>query len=179
MNSLPRAICCLLAALVCAPGLAAEPVAPVLTQEQLYQKLLDLDTAMFDSFNKCSDPAELRKNAAFFDKDVEFYHDNGGFSLGVDSMIEATRKNVCGKFHRELVQGSFRVFPIPGYGAMSIGTHRFCHTPTTCEGEAEFTMVWHETGGRWVITRALSYGHRGLEPPAPSTMPAAAASTKK
>jgi hypothetical protein len=69
---------------------------------------------------------------------------------------------VCGKFRRELDLQSFRVFPIPGYGAMAIGTHRFCHTPTTCEGVGEFTTVWKETAGVWKITRALSYAHRSL-----------------
>jgi hypothetical protein len=132
------------------------------TPDPLYQKVLALDTAMFDAFNKCTDPAELKKNAAFFAKDVEFYHDNGGVTQGVDAMIAATRRNVCGKFRRELDLQSFRVFPIPGYGAMAMGTHRFCHTPTTCEGVGEFTTVWKEAAGVWTITRALSYAHRSL-----------------
>jgi len=130
--------------------------------DPLYQKMLALDSALFDSFNKCSDPAELKKHAAFFAKDVEFYHDKGGVTLGVDAMIANTRKNVCGQFRRELDPGSFRVFPIPGYGAMVLGTHRFCHSPVTCEGAGEFTTVWREKDGVWQITRALSYAHRSL-----------------
>jgi len=142
---------------------AAEPeVSGTATQDPLYQKMLALDTALFDSFNKCSDPAELKKHAAFFAQGVEFYHDLGGVTLGADSMLANTRKNVCGKFRRELDVASFRVFPIPGYGAMTIGTHRFCHTPTTCEGVGEFTTVWKEEDGVWHITRALSYAHRSL-----------------
>ncbi len=109
--------------------------------DPLYEKMLALDKAMFDSFNRCSDPAELKKHAAFFAKDVEFYHDLGGVTLGVDVLMANTRQNVCGKFRRELDLDSFRVYPIPGYGAMAIGTHRFCHTPATCEGVAEFTTV--------------------------------------
>jgi len=142
---------------------AAEPeVSGTATQDPLYQKMLALDTALFDSFNKCSDPAELKKHAAFFAQGVEFYHDLGGVTLGADSMLANTRKNVCGKFRRELDVASFRVFPIPGYGAMTIGTHRFCQTPTTCEGVGEFTTVWREEDGVWHITRALSYAHRSL-----------------
>jgi len=142
---------------------AAEPeVSGTATQDPLYQKMLALDTALFDSFNKCSDPAELKKHAAFFAQGVEFYHDLGGVTLGADSMLANTRKNVCGKFRRELDVASFRVFPIPGYGAMTIGTHRFCHTPTTSEGVGEFTTVWKEEDGVWHITRALSYAHRSL-----------------
>jgi hypothetical protein len=130
--------------------------------DPLVQQMLALDTAFFDSFNKCADPKELDKHAAFFAKDVEFFHDLGGVTLGVDALMAQTRKNVCGKFRRELDRESFRAYPIPGYGAMTIGSHRFCHTPTTCEGGAEFTTVWREKDGVWQITRALSYAHRSL-----------------
>lgn len=138
---------------------AAEAVA---AQDPLYQRMLALDTAMFDSFNHCSDPAQFVKHAAFFAKDVEFYHDLGGLTLGADALMANTRKNVCGKFRRELDAASFRVYPIPGFGAMTIGSHRFCHTPTTCEGAGEFTTVWREKEGVWQVTRALSYAHRSL-----------------
>jgi hypothetical protein len=130
--------------------------------DPLYQKMLALDTAMFDSFNRCADPAQLAKHAEFFDKDVEFYHDQGGVEWGAAAVLDSTRKNVCGKFRRELDPASFRVFPIPGFGAMTMGTHRFCHTPTTCEGMAEFTLVWKQTGDLWQVTRALSFAHRSL-----------------
>lgn len=130
--------------------------------DPLYQEMLALDTAMFDSFNKCSDPTEFRKHEEFFAKEVEFYHDLGGVTFGIDALMANTRKNVCGKFRRELDLQSFRVFPIPGFGAMTTGSHRFCHTPTTCEGYGEFTSVWRQKDGVWQITRALSYAHRSL-----------------
>lgn len=139
---------------------AAAATAPI--PDLLVEKMLAVDAAFFDSFNKCADPKELEKHAAFFAKDVEFFHDLGGVTLGVDTLMAQTRKNVCGKFRRELDRATFRAFPIPGYGALTIGTHRFCHTPTTCEGIAEFTTVWREKDGVWQITRALSYAHRGL-----------------
>ncbi len=159
-------VCCLLSVLSVGAGAAAatrsELSAAVPAADPLYEKMLALDKAMFDSFNRCSDPAELKKHAAFFAKDVEFYHDLGGVTLGVDALMANTRQNVCGKFRRELDLDSFRVYPIPGYGAMAIGTHRFCHTPTTCEGVGEFTTVWKENGGDWQVTRALSYAHGSL-----------------
>jgi hypothetical protein len=136
--------------------------------DALRDRMLALDTALFDSFNKCADPAEFRKHAAYFAKDVEFYHDLGGVTLGVDKLMDQTRQNVCGKFRRELDVASFRAFPIPGYGAMTLGSHRFCHTPTTCEGAGDFATVWREANGKWQITRALSYAHRSLEPAAAS-----------
>lgn len=174
-------VCALLAALNAVSNLAAAAEAEftgdgsrssvALTQDALYQKMLALDTAMFDSFNKCADPAEFKKHAAFFDKNVEFYHDLGGVTLGVDALMADTKKNVCGKFRRELDVASFRVFPIQGYGAMAIGTHRFCHTATTCEGVGEFTTVWREKDGVWQVTRALSYAHRSLDVAASDTRP--------
>jgi hypothetical protein len=150
-------IACFLAASSACPAIAAE------TPSDLYERMLALDTALFDSFNRCSDPAQLEKHAALFARDVEFYHDVGGLTLGIDALMANTRKNVCGKFRRELDLASFRVYPIPGYGAMAMGTHRFCQTPTTCEGIGEFTTVWKETDGKWQVTRALSYAHRSLK----------------
>ncbi|HUQ11450.1 MAG TPA: nuclear transport factor 2 family protein [Steroidobacteraceae bacterium] len=129
-------------------------------RDPLYEKMLALDTGLFESFNQCADPAQLAKHAAMFAKDVEFYHDLGGVEWGADAVIDSTRKNVCGKFHRELDAATFRAYPIPGFGAMTTGTHRFCHTPTTCEGVGEFTMVWKQTGETWQVTRVLSFAHR-------------------
>jgi hypothetical protein len=154
-------VLCLLSACLPSQGFAANAEAAAPT-DPLYQRMLALDTAMFDSFNNCSDPAQLAKHLAFFAKDVEFFHDLGGLTVGTDVLMANTRKNVCGKFRRELDAASFRVYPIPGYGAMTIGSHRFCHTPTSCEGAGEFTTVWREKDGVWQVTRALSYAHRSL-----------------
>jgi hypothetical protein len=156
--------CVLAASSSCGPA-ATEGAAsaPAIASDPLYEKMLALDTALFDSFNECSDPAQLAKHAAFFDKDVEFYHDLGGLTQGVDALMANTRKNVCGKFRRQLDVASFRVYPIRGFGAMSMGTHRFCTKPTSCEGIGEFTTVWREKGGVWQVTRALSYAHRALD----------------
>ena len=149
--------CCLFAALSTVSS-AANP-------DPLYQQMLGLDTAMFDSFNNCVDPAQLEKHLAFYAKDVEFYHDHDGLEVGLKKMRDSMRQNVCGKFRRELDVATFRAFPLPGYGAMTTGTHRFCHTPTTCEGAGEFAIVWREKNGKWQVTRALSYAHHSLETP--------------
>jgi hypothetical protein len=45
-------------------------------------------------------------------------------------------------------------------GSSPQGTHRFCHTPTSCESAAPFTMVWREKDGQWQVTRVMSYDHR-------------------
>jgi hypothetical protein len=139
---------------------------PAPATDPLFQKILALDTEMFHAFNTCTDPKQLEKHASFFVKDLEFYHDNGGPSWTRDDYMKGVKDNVCGKFRRELDLESFRVWPIKGYGAISQGTHRFCHTPTTCEGVAQFTMIWREKDGQWLVTRTLSYDHREDHVPA-------------
>lgn len=120
-----------------------------------------LDTAVFDAFNRCTDPAQLARHAGYFAEDVEFYHDTGGVTWTRDAMIDSTRKHACGHYTRALVPGSLRAYPIQRFGAISQGTHRFCQTDTgRCEGEADFTMVWRQRDGQWTVTRVLSYGHR-------------------
>jgi len=131
------------------------------TQEQLTQVIDALDSALFDAFNTCADPAQLAKHAAYFDPAVEFYHDTGGVTWTRDEMIARTRANVCGHYRRERVPGTLAVFPIQGFGAIVQGTHRFCAmTETACAGEADFVMIWRERDGQWQVTRVLSYAHR-------------------
>ena len=145
---------------------AADP-SPERTPEALTQFVATLDGALFEAFNHCDVPAQLARHADYFDAGVEFYHDNGGVTWTRDEMIGRTRDNVCGKYQRRLVAGSLRVYPIRGYGAIAQGEHTFCATGGgDCGGMADFTMVWREQGGRWQVTRVLSYGHRPV-PPAP------------
>jgi hypothetical protein len=142
---------------------AAPAVKPEAAAEsnQLYQTVAELDTLVFDAFNRCAEPGQLDKHAGFFAPDVEFYHDNGGVTWSRDEMIAGTRNNVCGKFSRELVAGSLKVYPIQGFGAIAQGSHRFCQFASgKCEGLADFTMIWREQQGKWQLTRVLSYGHR-------------------
>lgn len=131
------------------------------TAAPLEQTISALDTAVFDAFNHCSDPGQLEKHASYFAQNVEFYHDTGGVTWNRNDMLANTRKYVCGNFTRELVPGTLQVYPIKDFGALSKGTHRFCQVSSgTCEGEADFTIVWHQNGNQWEITRVLSYGHR-------------------
>jgi hypothetical protein len=124
--------------------------------------MLELDTDIFATFNTCQDPQQLAKHAAFYDQDVEFYHDNGGVTWDRDSMMANTEKNVCGNFTRKLIPSSFEAHPIKDFGAITKGTHVFCQTGSQeCEGKADFVMVWRHLDDKWQITRVLSYGHRG------------------
>ena len=139
-----------------------------LTPDQGTDKLLSdisvLDSAVFDSFNKCSSPDELQKHAVYFAPDVEFYHDTGGVTWNRQEMIANTAKFACGNYRRELVPGTLKVFPVKEFGAIEQGVHRFCRIDTgNCEGMADFVLVWQERDSKWQITRVLSYGHRTSE----------------
>ena len=127
----------------------------------LQDTIAALDSAVFDAFNRCADPAQLQKHAEHFATDVEFYHDTGGVTWTRDAMIANTKKYVCGNFTRELVPGTLRVYPVKDFGAISQGVHRFCQVRSgECEGLADFVIVWRRQDGEWRITRVLSYGHR-------------------
>ncbi len=153
MNKLLAALCLAMAA----PALAAP--ADASKEGTLEATITALDGAVFDAFNHCGDPAQLRKHAGFFAPDVEFYHDTGGVTWTREAMIANTGKYACGHYTRELV--SLHVSPVKDFGAIAQGVHRFCQVDTgRCDGEADFAMVWRLRDGQWQITRVLSYGHR-------------------
>jgi Domain of unknown function (DUF4440) len=115
-----------------------------------------LDAALFDSYNKC----DLDKFASFFVDDVEFYHDQGGVTLGKTTLTDSVKKNICGKVTRELV--SLKVFPMKGYGMLETGVHRFHHPgheDTEGVGEGQFIHLWQFKDGAWKVTRVISYDH--------------------
>jgi hypothetical protein len=107
------------------------------SQEELDKALASLDTAVFDAYNRC----DVEKFGTFFADDVEFYHDQGGVTLGKEKLIENLKNNICGgDVRRELVPGTVRVYHMKGYGA------RFIH-------------LWQYKQGAWKITRVISYDH--------------------
>ena len=151
----------LLAACSAIPALANDANPTKTTIDALYATISNLDGEVFDAFNHCEDPAQLQKHASFFADDVEFYHDTGGVTWTRDAMLANTEKHACGKYRRELVSGSMKVYPIKDFGAISQGSHRFCQVSDgSCDGLADFVILWHHINGRWQITRVLSYGHR-------------------
>ncbi len=133
----------------------ARPDAP----EDLARTLAAQDAALFDAYNRC----DLDKFAAFFDENVEFYHDKGGVTHGRAAVVENTKKYICGKVRRELVAGSLEAHPIAGFGAVEMGSHRFYELgakpgsgPT---GVAKFVLLWRHKDGAWQVTRVISYDH--------------------
>lgn len=127
---------------------------------ELYRTVAGLDARLFDAYNRC----DLDAFRALLADDLEFYHDQGGLMLGAEAVTEATRKHICGKVRRELVPGTLEVDKIEGYGAIELGSHRFCDLEGAhCMGIARFVQVWKRDGDAWKATRIISFGHRPLE----------------
>jgi hypothetical protein len=65
------------------------------------------------------------------------------------------------RIRRMLVRGSLDVYPIKNYGAIEVGSHRFCHEEkgkTEC-GTFKFLHVWRKAGNSWQLSRIVSYAH--------------------
>ncbi|MBS1567656.1 MAG: nuclear transport factor 2 family protein [Bacteroidetes bacterium] len=122
----------------------------------LYKTILQQDSLFFGAYNTCA--VHLKEYAAFYADSLEFYHDRGGLSTSKKDVVEATRKNICGKVTRELVPGSVEVYPIAGFGAIEIGWHKFHNSaePDAPSRPGRFVVVWRQQGNEWKITRVIS-----------------------
>ncbi len=124
----------------------------------LYRAITHMDSVMFDAFNQ----ADLETLKKVFATSLEFYHDTGGMN-GYESSMESFKnlfKNVPG-LKRELVPGSLEVYPIPNYGAVEIGQHRFIHVENGKQVVATYKFIhtWQFKDGVWKATRVISVGH--------------------
>jgi hypothetical protein len=163
MNRLfsPRTLLFLLLLAICVPRASAQAVPSldnIKSQAELDKAIAALDAALFDSYNRC----DLEKFSSFFADDVEFYHDQGGVTLGRVALTDSIKKNICGKVTRELVPGTMQAHYMKGYGAVEMGVHRFHHPgheDTEGVGEASFIHLWQYKDGAWKITRVISYDH--------------------
>lgn len=140
-------------ALACAlTAAAAKPQDPA-----LFAEIEKADAELFAAFNA----HDAEKLATFFSEDLEFYHDLGGLQRYAQ-VIEGFRTIPRDSdLRRELVPGSLQVYPIPNFGAMQLGSHKFCHTENGKQdcGVFQFAHVWQKKDGKWKVTRVLSFGH--------------------
>jgi hypothetical protein len=140
--------------------------------DRLSETILHQDALFWDAYNHC----DTEKMPAFFTPDIEFYHDKGGITLGVEALVSSVKKNLCSNpdFHlrREAVEGSVQVSPLRNgnviYGAVLSGDHYFYINekgkPEYRDGLAKFFHVWLLKDGTWKMARVISYDHG----PAPS-----------
>lgn len=123
-----------------------------------------LDSLFWAAYNAC----DVEKMQTFFTDDLEFYHDKGGLTTSLASLIEVTKKNLCSnkdwRLRREVVPGSLQVFPLNNYGAILSGEHVFfvneAGQKERLDGHAKFTHVWRYKDNEWKMHRILSFDHR-------------------
>lgn len=121
---------------------------------ELYQKIAQLDSIFFKAYNECN----IAKQAELMSDSIEFYHDMGGLETSKSAIMEAIKKNICGKVTRELVKGSIEVSPIPGYGAVEMGLHMFHNNKEKIDRpkHSKFVIIWRNKDNKWTITRVIS-----------------------
>ena len=133
------------------------PLDKITSQAELDKAITALDAQLFDAYNHC----DLVKFASLLDENVEFYHDQGGVTLGREKLTESIKNNICtGDIQRVLVPGTLKIYYMKGYGAIEMGVHRFLHPKTEAvngTGEGSFVNLWQYKDGAWKLTRALSY----------------------
>jgi hypothetical protein len=137
-------------------------------QPALNHQIAARDAEFFGLFFTGCDPVRARQLVT---DDLEFYHDKGGLvARSGDAFIAEYAKSCTDKAkpdawrsRRELVAGSMRVWPVPGFGAIEQGDHLFYERkgdgPEKLVGRASFTQVWRLEADGWRLARVLSYAH--------------------
>ncbi len=124
--------------------------------DKLYNEIVLQDSLFFHAYNNC----DIKTQTNYYSDSIEFYHDKGGLSTSKKDLLAATQKNICGKVTRELIKGSIEVSPVPGYGAIEIGMHRFHNNQEPESNQKQtgsrFIIIWHYIKGEWKITRVIS-----------------------
>jgi ketosteroid isomerase-like protein len=145
---------------IVAAALRVDAQAPAATNvdQTLQAEIARVDSLLFAAFNA----GDLKRLKAFFAPDLEFYQDNEGLENYAQTMKDFQEMlPQPSKIRRELVSGSLEVYPIKNYGAIEVGSHRFCHEEngrTEC-GTFKFLHVWRKTGNTWRLSRIVSYSH--------------------
>lgn len=153
--------------LVLAIFLFSQAVPGQTERQKLASTILTGDSLFWKTYNNC-DTAQFKN---FFTDDVEFYHDKGGLTIGLETFAASFKQNLCSnndfRLRREVVDGTVSVFPLEKsnsiYGAIISGEHVFYilekGKSERLDGHARFTHVWLLKEGNWKMSRILSYDH--------------------
>jgi hypothetical protein len=138
--------------------LDAQAPAATMADQSLHVEIARMDSLLFAAFNA----GDLTRLKTFFRADLEFYQDTEGLENYAQTMKDFQKMfRQPSRIRRELVRGSLEVYPIKNYGAIEVGSHRFCHEEkgrTKC-GTFKFLHVWRKAGKTWRLSRIVSYAH--------------------
>ncbi len=121
----------------------------------LHDTVSMLDSIFFEAYNNC----RLYVFDSLISEDIEFYHDQGGFSNSKSGLIESLKNNICGKVSRIILTGSIEVYQIPNFGAVQFGYHRFINSqepPNSTSRYSKFVHTWKRESTGWKLFRVIS-----------------------
>lgn len=126
----------------------------------LQRTIFKQDSLLFDAFNR----QDIKALGTFFSQELEFYNDGGGktdLKTTMENFKGLFARNKTSNLRRELEKASLEVYPVPGYGAIALGNHRFLHTENGKQetGEQKFVITWKFANNQWLATRIVSLGH--------------------
>ena len=144
------------------PGAAQTP--------EMTAAIKQADAALFAAvFDRCDTDAV----AAMLTGDFRFVHDKDGessrakFLADLKGHCDRVKTGVDFPARRELVDGSLEIWPIDNYGALELGTHRFYARlpgkPETLTETGNFTILWKQVDGKWLMAESISYRHKLAE----------------
>ena len=153
-----RSMILLVAVAMFAMRLAAQTPVAANHDQSLKVEIARMDSLLFAAFNA----RDLARMETFFALDLEFYQDNEGLENYSQTMKDFREMfQQPSRIRRRLVRGSLEVYPIKDYGAIEVGSHRFCHEEngkSDC-GTFKFLHVWRKVGNSWQVSRVVSYAH--------------------
>ncbi len=127
------------------------------------ESVRDHERMLWAAFNRC-DTVKLHQ---LLDPELEFYHDQDGFIVGARALTETVKRNLCSdgqpRLRREAVGSSDSVHPIPAYGLLIVGEHRFYsgrEGPLATPSDARYAHLWRLHDGGLKLSRVFSYAHQ-------------------
>lgn len=124
--------------------------------------------AFFALYHDGCDPAQLR---AMLMPTLEMYHDQNGVSATSAEGFVARYAQRCRsrgtptapRLRRQLVPGTRRIYPVPGYGAIEEGRHDYFGSlggrPERKVTTARYLQLWAWSRDGWRLARVFSYDH--------------------
>ena len=153
-----RSMILLVAVATFAMRLGAQTPVAANHDQSLKVEIARMDSLLFAAFNA----RDLARMETLFAPDLEFYQDNEGLENYSQTMKDFREMfQQPSPIRRMLVRGSLEVYPIKNYGAIEVGSHRFCHEEngkSEC-GTFKFLHVWRKVGNSWQLSRVVSYAH--------------------
>ena len=122
--------------------------------KELHKEIVAMDTTFFNAYNTC----DLEKQKEIYNTTIEFFHDKTGLETSKQNVLASTKKYICGKVTRKLINGSIEVYPIHSYGAIEIGYHKFYNNkePNAISKASKFIIMWKKEKNNWNITKVIS-----------------------